>query len=84
VVAYNIPLFEYQWCLSDKGMYFINESDGIHSIDYYENNTDQIKRILNVGKKTIGYLTISPNGKWLVYTQLDQSEGDIILVKNFR
>jgi Tol biopolymer transport system component len=84
IIAYNIPLIEYQWCLSDEGMYFINRSESIYSIDYYDNNTDQIKRILNVGKKQIAHPTISPNGKWLVYTQLDQSESDIILVNNFR
>jgi Tol biopolymer transport system component len=83
-VAFNIQVFGYLWCLVDEGIYYINRSDASYSVNYYDNNTNQSYRILNLGKKNVAHPTISPNGKWLLYTQVDQSESDIILVKNFR
>jgi hypothetical protein len=29
-------------------------------------------------------LSVSPDGRWLIYSQLDQSGSDIMLMENFR
>lgn len=33
---------------------------------------------------SVGYMDVSPDGKWLLYTQPDLEESDIMLVENFR
>jgi hypothetical protein len=35
------------------------------------------------GKKSITII-VSPNGQWLLFTQVEQDERDIILVENFQ
>ena len=45
------------------------------------------KRIVELGhfdKPLFMYISVSPDEKWLLYTQLDSSVNDIMLVEHFR
>jgi hypothetical protein len=45
----------------------------------------QIKPIFTLEKPAGDGLTVSPDGRWMLYTQIDQQwGGDLILVENFR
>jgi len=36
------------------------------------------------GSPVESWVCISPDGRWLLYAQVDQTDGDITLVENFR
>ena len=48
---------------------------------YADGRTVELGRI---AKPLALFLTVSPDEKWLTYTQLDSSIDDLILVENFR
>ena len=46
----------------------------------------QIRQIATLSKPEYdwGGLSLSPDGKWLAYSQVDDTPADILLVENFR
>jgi hypothetical protein len=49
--------------------------------------TSHIRRIYALQKRSlpvVGGLAISPDGTWLLYSQLDQISSDLMLIENWR
>jgi Tol biopolymer transport system component/predicted Ser/Thr protein kinase len=63
-----------------NGIYFVSRS----SLRYYSFPTGISKSILTIEKPEGLGLTVSPDGHWLLYTQVDQGGSDLMLVENFR
>jgi len=76
------------WAVADKGIYFINpEAEPRAAIEFFSFATGQTTRIALLEKEPAKFtpnLTLSPDGRSILYTQLDQSGNDIMLVENFR
>jgi Tol biopolymer transport system component len=77
------------WAVVDRGIYFINPESKPHAtIDFFSFATRRVTRIASLEKPVsilaISTLVISPDGRWILYTQLDQSGSDIMLVENFQ
>ena len=74
------------WAVADRGIYFINsESKPLATIEFFSFATTRVTRIATIEKEpinTASNLAISPDGRWILYTQLDQSDSDIMLVEN--
>ena len=74
------------WAVADHGIYFINsESKPFATIEFFSFETNRVTRIATIEKEpinTASNLAISPDGRWILYTQLDQSDSDIMLVEN--
>ena len=74
------------WAVADRGIYFINsESKPLATIEFFSFETNRVTRIATIEKEpinTASNLAISPDGRWLLYTQLDRSDSDIMLVQN--
>jgi dipeptidyl aminopeptidase/acylaminoacyl peptidase len=79
----------------DKGIYFVPEQNGhlFSSIEFLDLHTNQIRRIASFGlERSVGSgdladdsgLAISPDGQWILYTQVDQGSAELRLVENFR
>ncbi len=75
------------WAVVDKGIYFINpEAKPRATIEFFSFATRRITRIALLEREPLQWfsnLAISPDGRWILYSQLDQGGNDIMLVENF-
>jgi Tol biopolymer transport system component len=76
------------WALVEKGIYYIRSDGKDHfTIDFFDFATRKSRLFAPLEKMPTPWekgLAVSADGKWLVYSQLDQNNSDIILVENFR
>jgi Tol biopolymer transport system component len=76
------------WALTDKGIYFATaETSSRPAIEFFSFATGQVTQIATLEKPIVQWyrgLAVSPDGRWILCAQLDQSGSDIILVENFR
>jgi len=78
------------WALARKGIYFVNlDSPHHHTIDFFDFSTKKKTTIASLTEQfdteaVDSALAVSRDGRWILYTQLDQAESDIMLVENFR
>jgi Tol biopolymer transport system component/DNA-binding winged helix-turn-helix (wHTH) protein len=76
------------WAVVDRGIYFINPAPKPPAtIEFFSFATRRITRIASLEKESFKWgstLAISPDGRWVLYTQSDHSGSDIMLVENFR
>jgi Tol biopolymer transport system component/Ser/Thr protein kinase RdoA (MazF antagonist) len=72
--------------VTETGIYFIPRCGGIRcsSIEFFSFATGIVKPVITIGNRLSEGLTISPDGKFLLYTQQDQSGSDLRLVEGFR
>ena len=77
----------FSFALLDKGIYFIHpaEAGGSCSLRFLNFKTGAVKIIASIPHVVNGGLSISPDGRYALYTQDDQVSGsDLMLVENFR
>jgi Tol biopolymer transport system component len=74
------------WALWKEGIYFFRPADekGRSDICLYEFATGRTRRVLTIEKPIDSYIEASPDGRTILYTQLDQAGSDLMLVENFR
>ncbi len=76
------------WVVTDKGIWFATAETPAHPlIEFYSFATGKVTQVATLDKpllKTTPGLTVSPDGRWLLVAQMDQSGKDIMLVDNFR
>ncbi|HKA18466.1 MAG TPA: winged helix-turn-helix domain-containing protein [Blastocatellia bacterium] len=76
------------WAVADRGIYFIHpEPKPPAAIEFFSFAKGRVTRIASLDKESYQWsstLSISPDEKWILYTQRDQSGSDIMLVENFR
>ncbi|MHC4540085.1 MAG: protein kinase domain-containing protein [Planctomycetota bacterium] len=74
-----------QWTVVDEGIYFVNATEPSSPIiEFFDFATNQVRSIATLEKPTIVGLAVSPDGRWILYTQIDRADSDIMLVENFR
>jgi len=73
------------WTVTEQGIYFATaENPSRPLIELFSFATGKVTQIAALEKPFVLCLSVSPDGRWLIYTQLDQSGGDIMLMENFR
>ena len=76
------------WALTGKGIYFAKiDSKGLGHISYYDFDTKKAKPIFVTPKPIWPYSTkidISPDGRSLVFVEVDEYSSNIILTQNFQ
>ena len=76
------------WALAKKGIYFVNTETGPQPALQFLSFAD--KRVVHVAaldKRPVPFVSgmaVSPDERWILYTQEDQRSSDIMLVENFR
>ena len=68
--------------ITDDGIYFITGTQS-YTIQFFSFRTHQHRTLAKVENPFL-YLTVSPDGKSILYSQIDQSGSDLMLVENFR
>jgi eukaryotic-like serine/threonine-protein kinase len=76
------------WGVLKEGLYFISkEAAPRQTIRFFSFATRRITPLLEVEKEPLWWgngLSLSPDGRHLLYAQMDHSVNDILLVENFR
>ena len=79
--------------LARDGVYFVPgafRTETVNSpqpIQFFSFRTRKTRTVAKIHKKLIGGpagLAVSPDGRWLLYAQVDQNAADIMLVENFQ
>jgi Tol biopolymer transport system component len=73
------------FCLVNEGIYFIPEpgADRKSSIQFLTFATGKVKTVAPILGRPIG-LSVSPDGRSLLFSQVDEEGSDLMLVENFR
>jgi Tol biopolymer transport system component/DNA-binding winged helix-turn-helix (wHTH) protein len=75
-----------EWWPVQSGIYFFANGTGKPEVDLLDLRTSRIRRIYTPDKPPepwAGDLAVSPDGKWLLYSRIDEMASDIMLVENF-
>jgi eukaryotic-like serine/threonine-protein kinase len=71
--------------VSEDGVYFIARGPSTGStMEFYSFSNKQITRLFSIEKRAPFGLSASPDGKWIVWSQADQIDNDIMLVEGFQ
>ncbi len=68
------------YAATTQGIYFLLQS----SLQYYDFAAAASRPVKTDKKPSISYLTVSPDERWLLYTQVDQGGSDLMRVDHFR
>ena len=74
------------WAVKQQGIYFFAPEDdkGSSGINFHDFATGETKKILTIDKPILESIEISPDGRTILYTQVDEAGSDLMLVENFR
>jgi dipeptidyl aminopeptidase/acylaminoacyl peptidase len=72
------------WDIVPGGVYFFPRADFL-TLDYFDLSTRKMRPIFKIsGGGSFGGLSVSSDGRYILYAELDDYRSDIMLVENFR
>jgi Tol biopolymer transport system component len=71
------------WTVGPAGLYFVS-AGAPESLYYFDFETKQRREVLQVQKDFDDGLSVSPDGRYILYSQVDAQNSDIMLVDDFR
>ena len=71
------------WTLTRDGIYFV-PADAPRSVRYFDLATKQIRPVFELDTDFGRGMSISPDGRWIIYSQFENENSDIMLVERFR
>src|SRR4029077_20756510 len=77
----------YEWWPVESGIYFYPDTGAKTELDFLDLRSSRIRRISPFEAPTapgLGGLSVPPEGKWLLYSRIDEAASDLMLVENFR
>jgi len=76
------------WTITSEGLYFaVTESSARPAINFFNFSTGKVTSVVSLEKRLPqggSGLSVSPDGRWLLFPQVDQCGSDIMLLENFR
>jgi hypothetical protein len=71
------------WTVSPKGIYFVL-GNARRSFRYFDFATKQVHEVFAVNKDFGSGLSVSPDGRWIIYSLAGETSSEIMLVDHFR
>ena len=84
ILAGNIRVYWYDWCLGKNEIYYVNRKQGRTAIEFLDLRDNRSVHIADVDIRGWSFLNISTDNKYLLYSHVDYSDSDIMLVENFQ
>jgi len=75
------------WTLVESGFYFIGYHTGRPAIEFFDLKTRGFRAVYMFEKPLPGWLgglSVSSDGKWLLFPQLDEQSSDLMMIENWR
>jgi len=84
-----VPGFDRQtwWCfaVTDGGVYFVDTPTEQHpAVELFDFKTRQYKTIVTMKGRVASGMGVSPDGHWILYSQFDRDDSDIMMAENFQ
>jgi hypothetical protein len=73
---------ESQWALVHDGIYFVPQ-DSPRSICFFDFATGHTREIFKADKDLGDGMSISPDGRYMLYSQIDEGNANIMIVNYF-
>jgi Tol biopolymer transport system component/DNA-binding winged helix-turn-helix (wHTH) protein len=73
---------ERQWAAASDGIYYVPQS-APQALFFYNFATGHTREIFKADRDLGGGISVSPDGRYLLYSQLDENTSNIMLVSNF-
>jgi Tol biopolymer transport system component/DNA-binding winged helix-turn-helix (wHTH) protein len=76
-----------EWFPSKAGIYFLSHENGKATIELYDTRTQKIRPIFSLEKSPpywIGAMPVSPDGKWMLFPQVDAHSSNLMMVENMQ
>jgi Tol biopolymer transport system component len=80
----NHPVMYGNWALVEEGIYYVYLMGDGYRVDFHSFKTGHDIKIAKIEGQRIWGICISPDRHWLLYTNEEPPESDIILMENFR
>lgn len=71
------------WTVVEGGIYFV-PADAPRSVRYFDFKTNEVRQILDMAKDFGHGLSVSQDGRWVLYSQMDEVNSNVMLVDRFR
>ena len=71
------------WTAIRDGIYFF-PLDAFRTLSYFDFATKQVRRVLTIDGQPGFGMSVSPDGRYILYAQYDDAQVDIMLVDHFR
>jgi eukaryotic-like serine/threonine-protein kinase len=73
------------WAVAEGGIYFIKFDAGSAAIEFLNFATGRMSTVTALDPKKVPYgISVTADGRKIIYSQFDRQESDIMLVENFR
>ena len=84
----GMPRLDYAetWAADSRGIYYTKSTARPATVSFYDFTRGTSKKIVNLPASfdPAGGIAVSPGGRWLLYTQVDDAQSDLMLVEEFR
>jgi Tol biopolymer transport system component/DNA-binding winged helix-turn-helix (wHTH) protein len=88
-VVRGMPELNYlgdEWFPSGSGIYFMSHSGDKAAIEFFDMSTEKVHRVYDLEEPLplwIGGMPVSSDGKWLLFPQVDQQSGNLMVIENW-
>ncbi|WP_433974516.1 winged helix-turn-helix domain-containing protein [Tunturiibacter lichenicola] len=76
-----------EWFPTKAGIYFMSHENGKATIELYDIKTQKISPVFSLEKSPpywVGAMPVSPDGKWLLFPQVDGHSSNLMMVENMQ
>jgi Tol biopolymer transport system component/DNA-binding winged helix-turn-helix (wHTH) protein len=72
------------WTATEHGIYYTSSSTKVSTLNYYDFTARTVQRLCTLPQSPgPGGMSVSPDGHWLLFTQIDDAQSDIMIARHF-